>query len=197
MLLNIEIYKQLEAFRLLITNIINNPNVQYAGQKQSIQKNNNRPNIELEFIRSETEAYDSYNEDNDTTIQFIVVSRQRLIIHVHCLFRGNDKFEAYQEAVVLQGLLNHESISSLLDVIQMKVSRIDSEQEELEAIEYNSNEFDNRIEHDYYFPIVLSIANKITSPVLGSGWFNAVELTTDIDDIDDSLNLDDERIEAQ
>lgn len=194
MSLVIEPFYQLDSFKKLVENFSGNQNIEWILQDQAISRNYDRPWIQLETTRSTIDSLDEYIEDVGDKVRFRVVLRHRLLINVHCKSRNNEQFQAFKEAINLQGLLLHSEVSKRLGNIGVKIVFPDEETETLPAIEFNSAVFDSRLESDIWFPLTLSMVSEINSAVLDTDWFEAILLTTDINGIDPSLNLDNERI---
>lgn len=193
-MINPEPYRQLNAFRKVIENFSGNQNIEWIRQGQVVSRNYNKPWIQLEALRSTIDGYDEYVEDKGDKVRFKIVLRHRFLLNIHCMSRYSDQWQAFEEAISLQAFLLHSETSKALGSLNMKIVFPDEETETLGAVELDTVDFDKRLESDVWFPLTLALANELDSPSLDSDWFEAILLTTDIDGIDPSLNLDDERI---
>lgn len=189
---------KLELFRKIITDFIGHDLVEYVDSEQAYQRQSKKPWIQLECLQTVTESYNDEYEEDETTGEQIptVTTRQGLLINVHCRSRNLSSFEALYDAIRLQSFFSCADLSTVLEnSIGICIREPSEDTEGLPSITMNTAEYKDRVEADYFFPIVLLFGETFRFKELTPGWFNAVLISTEIDGLS-SLDLDNERMEG-
>lgn len=186
-----DLYKQLEYFRKLLTNFLGHNFVEYSLHGQVIQKNFDKPWVQLELVRTYSSSLiDGHTDESIPTGE----NRLSLLINAHVRSRNVNSFESLSKAIELQALFSNQNFVTGLDVVGLGLRYPDISEGE-SSIECDVIDFNGRFENDDWFPILLNLAHKFTFNQLNSDWFNAVLVSVDIDGLSE-LDLDDERMEG-
>lgn len=191
---SIPVSRQLEFFRKFVSDVTNIHQVEYMYSGQAIQRNSKNPWIQLEFDRIFREEPEEETEDNGDRLRYVVQINHRAMVNVHCKFRESNDFTALGTALYLQNILSHKEVRKALCTEGISIAQPGDNESE-EAIEKEVEEIDRRYEVSYYFPIILVMTNVINTPLLDSHWFNKFDLTTEMEEADDRLDLDNERFD--